>query len=414
VIDPMYKNLRTNLPREIMAYREKQWGNDNVGRSFVTHQEVLSYLEEYANEFDLNSHIQYGCKVTQMTVDENATSLVSLIQQNSEADDKPLSKVNLTWEKLEDNTIHSDEFDAVCVCNGHYAIPSVPKIPGLNEFKGEVIHSVEYDEPSVFANKTVMCIGASASGADIAREVSMAAKKVYLSDSNFPKENEGVPETKHNVTWLPRTQRVEGGNKICFADDCTETAEDVDVIIVCTGYDYNFPFINEKSNLNFSCVPGEKRLGPLYKQLWHAEHPNIAFFGILSAVVPFPLFEIQAEAVCSQLIKTAAEPLPSFKDRVESAEKDFNGRGPNGTRIQDTHWLSRHQWGYCRMISKMSDCYNEEMENYISTTQVIAKHVSKQRFGNFPAGPDVYRLNNFIRDNDNKSYEVMQAAQATN
>jgi hypothetical protein len=27
---PMYRGLRTNLPREIMAYREKPWGNDGM------------------------------------------------------------------------------------------------------------------------------------------------------------------------------------------------------------------------------------------------------------------------------------------------------------------------------------------------------------------------------------------------
>eukprot|EP00978_Attheya_sp_CCMP212_P026521 scaffold87396_cov50-Attheya_sp.AAC.1 len=33
---PMYRGLRTNLPREIMAYREKPWGNDGMGARCVT------------------------------------------------------------------------------------------------------------------------------------------------------------------------------------------------------------------------------------------------------------------------------------------------------------------------------------------------------------------------------------------
>jgi len=38
---PMYRNLRTNLPKELMAYRELPWGGNGKEASYVTHKEVL-------------------------------------------------------------------------------------------------------------------------------------------------------------------------------------------------------------------------------------------------------------------------------------------------------------------------------------------------------------------------------------
>eukprot|EP01083_Nonionella_stella_P289009 983563_1 len=45
---PVYRGLRTNLPREIMAYRELKWGGDGKTVSYVTHGEVRDYLRRYA------------------------------------------------------------------------------------------------------------------------------------------------------------------------------------------------------------------------------------------------------------------------------------------------------------------------------------------------------------------------------
>ena len=44
---PVYRGLRTNLPREIMAFREKKWGGDGTTMSFVTHTDVKQYLGTY-------------------------------------------------------------------------------------------------------------------------------------------------------------------------------------------------------------------------------------------------------------------------------------------------------------------------------------------------------------------------------
>jgi cation diffusion facilitator CzcD-associated flavoprotein CzcO len=47
----MYASLRTNLPREIMAFDEDNlFSRSNDDRSFVTHEDVQTYLEDYSTK----------------------------------------------------------------------------------------------------------------------------------------------------------------------------------------------------------------------------------------------------------------------------------------------------------------------------------------------------------------------------
>ena len=76
------------------------------------------------------------------------------------------------------NTEHTEQFDAVVVCNGHYSDPRIPNIPGADDFPGEQLHSHNFRTNHEFRGKTVVIMGASASGQDIAREIADVAKKV--------------------------------------------------------------------------------------------------------------------------------------------------------------------------------------------------------------------------------------------
>ena len=401
---PMYRGLRTNLPKEIMQYREYPWKlhEENDDTSYVTHGQVLEYLQNYQRAYDLTKMVRYGCKVTRVTVvDEEQDTGTGF------------PKFSLQWQQQE--TEHEDVFDAVCVCNGHYALPARSNVPGIDEnFQGTILHSIEYDDPSEFADMVVLCIGGRASGADLAREISMVAKKVHLSDTTCRRS-----ESLENVVWVPKTTCVEEDSSIRFGsedeDEESLLVSDIDVIIFCSGYDYRFPFLEETSgsNLELSCVRGERRVSPLYRQLWHAKHPNLSFIGLPHSVVPFPLFEFQAEAIAAQWKGNSPNPLPPLQERLDLAKEDAEAGGPNGKRVQDTHYLGSFQWEYCRDMAKISGVYDEAVENYIATNQAIYDDASQQRKGLFPGGPDDYRGNCYMRKDEEQSFQRFLAS-ATN
>jgi hypothetical protein len=158
----------------------------------------------------------------------------------------------------------------------------------------------------------------------------------------------------------------------------------------------------------------------LYEQLWHAQHPNICFIGVPHSVVPFPLFELQAEAVMSQLHSFS---LPDEYERILLAKKDSLSKGVKAKgRVQDTHFLGSHQWDYCRKMARLAGIDDKNVEAFISTNMVrthrlvcvregckfthsavwekkeIYDHAGKARKSLFPGGPDSYRSIKYKRD----------------
>jgi thioredoxin reductase len=405
---PMYRGLRTNLPREIMAYREFPWGGDGKTMSFATHEEVKDYLSRYAKTMDVEDLIQYQSTVTKLEI-------VKSEEKKTESDGESLfwPQIKLEWDSARSNDkdiiTHSEIFDAVCVCNGHYDAPANPIIPGIEKFQGEIIHSITYDDPSIFKGKKVLCIGGRASGSDLAREISQYAKHVYLSDTTCPTLVDGKPITEENISWVPRTTEVLLNSRVSFGSTCDETPE-VDIIVFCSGYDYQFPFINELSNLDLSVIPGERRVKPLYEQLWHARYPSLTFIGLQHSVVPFPFFELQAEAVVSQLVGDSSSKswtLPSLDVRMDCAEKDANCGGPKPPgRVQDTHFLGSYQWDECLKYARFAGLCDESLKKYIMTNKAIYNHSGEQRKSLFPGGPDRYRYNSYVRDDENESFQV--------
>lgn len=325
--------------------------------SFVTHEDVFLYLNEYKKEFNLDHFIKYGSKVVQLSVLLDQSSQVNVMGEM-------LPKIRLEWEENSDAETKSGVFDAVCIANGHYAMPNIPYLKGLENNQSRTMHSIEYDSPECFAGETVLCIGGRASGSDLAKEISHYASHVYLSDSKVH-----VAETQGNVTFVPRSIAIGADGCIAFSDGCRIRPK-VDTIIFCTGYDYHFPFINDKSNLELSAIPGERRVMPLYKQLWHTDHPNLSFIGLPHSVVPFPLFELQAEAIVQQMLSCGKD-LPLKLERRKQGKNDAEAGGAElKGAVKDTHYLGPAQWDYCRQLAIIAHEYDDDVENFISTNRV--------------------------------------------
>src|SRR5207253_3490433 len=59
-------------------------------------------------------------------------------------------------------------------------IPSVPDVPRLRNFRGEILHSSEYEDGEAWKGKTALVIGSGNSGHDIAQDLHSAGAKVTL------------------------------------------------------------------------------------------------------------------------------------------------------------------------------------------------------------------------------------------
>jgi cation diffusion facilitator CzcD-associated flavoprotein CzcO len=130
-LNPMYKSLITNLPIEVMEInRESPINKPQPPKvsSYVGHEDVYSYLQNYADRQQLSSLIRFSTLVTDITEWELNPSKWRLKFKESYNDQ------NLEIEEI---------FDFVVICNGHYNKPFRPSIDGIESFKGISMHSIE-------------------------------------------------------------------------------------------------------------------------------------------------------------------------------------------------------------------------------------------------------------------------------
>ncbi len=70
---------------------------------------------------------------------------------------------------------------AVVSATGSFANPYIPTIAGIHLFKGQVLHSSQYQAPDIFTGKRVAIIGEGNSGAQILAEVSRVTGTLWIT-----------------------------------------------------------------------------------------------------------------------------------------------------------------------------------------------------------------------------------------
>ena len=264
---PIYDELRTNIPIDLMAFWDfpfrAQDKNSSTG-DFPRADAVQAYLRRFAEHFDLLDLVKLETRV--VTVEP-----------------LPLDRWQVRWEK---NTPASGEavFDAVVVCSGHYHRPVFPTRPAIDHFSGRVMHAANFTAGDDHRGERVLVWGAHASGTDLVRLIAPHAASVFWSGHADTMTAASADLT--NVHCHADITDYETST-FHFADG--EEISQIDTLIYCTGYAYEFPFFSpDLLNCN-----GE-RIDDLYLDLIHAELPTLAFIGIPSLIIPFPLFDAQS------------------------------------------------------------------------------------------------------------------------
>lgn len=239
----------------------------------------------------------------------------------------------MTSRKLGEKGEQDEEvYDAVVVCNGHYSEPRVASIPGADAWPGKQMHSHNYRVPEPFLDQVVIVIGASASAVDISRDIACVAKEVHIADRSAPTSTcEQQPE--YDNMWLhSMIDHAQGDGTVVFRDGSSIKA---DVIMHCTGYLYDFPFLGDDSTITVddNCVD------PLYKHVFPIEvAPELSFIGLPWKVIPFPLFELQSKWVAG--ILSGRIKLPSKDEMMEDVKAIYSRLETRGWPKRYTHNFS--------------------------------------------------------------------------
>ncbi len=349
-----YDSLHLTISNYFMAYSDFVPTNERL--KFWSGKEYQNYLNKYIINNDLEDLISYNTEVIELKKDDDRWHVRT----------------------QQDGKEETHSFDAVAVCSGMFQKKSIPEIEGLENFKGEVVHSKSYKNSSPFEGKRVLCIGMGESSADVTSEISEVAEKCILSLRRYPVVAPRMypfqkdpfftidtsPLTARIFSWLPstfymgftkpifqkylqsrnpqtvyRAQWIKKGGKtphqvitknervfqhivdnqvtpnlsgiekitsdeVIFKDG---QSEKIDTIVLCTGYQISFPFLNIEL----------KNPRDLYKQIFHNDlDDSLAFIGFVrpqQGGIP-AIAEMQSRYFA--LVCSGKKALPTHEKRI--------------------------------------------------------------------------------------------------
>ena len=330
-----YRSLHIDTSRKNLGYPD--FPIPDRYPDFLSHAEVLEYLEAYAARFEVRDHIRFNTRVE---------------------DIRPAPQGG--WEvRLHGGVVK--RFGAVVVANGHLWDPRWPSFAG--RFDGMSIHSHHYRTAEPFKEKNVLVVGIGNSAVDIAVDVCRQARSTLISTRRsawiVPKYIMGIPTDRWSATLsrrlrlptrvtrtlirrlmflsvgdqarygVPRPKHaiwqehatisqellpyvghgwIRVKPNVAALDTDSVAFEDgsvapVDAIIYATGYQTTFPFIER------SLFEVKDGTAALYRRMVPPGRAGLYFAGLVQPIGPtIPLVEIQGRWLAAVLAGKLALP----------------------------------------------------------------------------------------------------------
>ena len=306
-LTPMYEGLETNIPHVLMQYSDAPSLQDQ--QLFPTRESVLKYLEDYAE--DIRELVHFRTQVVKIQLNHEMVQDIWTVETR----------------RLDLGKTSTQEYDAVVVASGHYSVPSLPDIEGIQEwnktYQGAIAHSKFYRNPGRYADKKVVVVGNSASGVDIANQIGSVAKHPVLNSTRSDSPLSFGATWKKNVPEIAEFLSPSSDDRaIRFKDGNVEA--NVDAVLFCTGYHYSLPFL---SSLRPKLIDTGERVQHLYRHLFYINHPSLAFIGLPSKIIPFRTFQGQAAVIARVWANRLALPSADRMKQWEEHEASERGLG---------------------------------------------------------------------------------------
>ena len=192
----------------------------------------------------------------------------------------------------------------------------------------------------MFKDEAVLVVGAGASGRDIVLDVATKASQVYLSH-RLPPIPSPFPQ---NVTQVPAIKTAVKDGAVL--SDGRHVA--VDSIILCTGYEYDFPFLDPSCGVSVE----DHRVCTLYKQTFNTKFPSMAILGVyLQALTCFQHY-IQIQWVLS--VWFGDKTLPASAEMIEESDREYRSRLASGLTTRQAHLLGSMQWAHAAELAALA------------------------------------------------------------
>jgi len=321
----MYRYLWSNGPKECLEFPYYTF-EDHYGKpipSFPPREVLFDYLKGRWEQEDIKKYIKFSTVVRDVCYNPSTDDFTVLVK-----------------DLANDKVLEAERFDYVLVASGHYSVPNVPTFQGIEKFPGRVMHAHDFREANEFAGKRLLLIGSSYSAEDIALQcLKYGAKSIICTWRSKPMGFKWPSE----VCEKPLVQRFDG--KTAYFKD--GTSDEVDVVMMCTGYLHSYPFLRENLRLKSKNV-----LYPpsLYKGIVWQEGGNnkLLYVGVQDQYYTYTMFD-----VCALWAVKLIEGEISLPDS-DSMDKDWKSWVEKNKVLKDCHEEIDFQTDFVMELSK--DC----------------------------------------------------------
>ena len=276
----MYDHLETNIPHTMMAFSTDDSLIDE--QLFPSRESVLRYLERYAEP--VLSLCKFKTKVISVTPNPETLQDTWILQSID----------------LESSEVKNSIYEAIVFASGHYAVPHVPAISGLEAwnaaYPNTVSHSKYYRNPKPYTALKTVIVGASASGLDISAQIAtVCAKPLLLSQRTAWELAGGV--SQENIHVMPEIREFLSPSSgydraVRFTNGRIEVG--IEKVLFCTGYYHSYPFL---SAITPPVITSGHMVEHLYQHIFYTPNPTLAFVGVPSKVLPFRTCEAQGAVI---------------------------------------------------------------------------------------------------------------------
>jgi len=319
----MYRYLWSNGPKECLEFSDYTF-DEHFGRpisSYPPREVLFDYIQGRIQKSNARQYIRFNTVARWVDFDEEA------------------QQFSVVFEDLENDRTYTEVFDYLVVATGHFSVPNMPYFEGIESFPGNVLHAHDFRGAEPYVDRNLLLIGSSYSAEDIGVQCfKHGAKSVTLS---YRSEPIGVDWPK-GIKEKPLVTRFEG-DVVHFKDG---TSEQFDDVVLCTGYQHNFPFLPDEFRLdNRNCLYPDK----LYKGVFFQDQPRLIYLGMQDQYYTFNMFDAQAW-FARDVIMGKIE-LPSAEKQAEDIQKWLKKQDAIQTADDDVDF----QTDYTRDLMRRTD-----------------------------------------------------------
>ena len=153
-----YPGCRCDVPSHLYSFSFAP--NPTWSRTYSPQAEILAYLKSCADRFGVREKVRFGCDVTSAVWDDGRWKV--------ETSQGPM------------------EARVLILAAGPLSAPSVPSLPGLEDFSGTTMHSAEWNHDHDLAGERVAVVGTGASAIQFVPEIRKVAKQVHVFQRTPP------------------------------------------------------------------------------------------------------------------------------------------------------------------------------------------------------------------------------------